>query len=103
MKVGSYDQGPDNELMLRCDCGDDHFLVFGHYKWQEDEEAEVYLTVSDEWRSPRGLWGRIRAAFTLFHRGEYCRGDILVSKGKLLAIHSWCEMYLGENGRKEKD
>ena len=96
MKVGSYNQGPDNELILRCDCGDDHFLVFGHYDWPNNDEEEVYLTVSDEWRSPSGLWERVKAAFSLFRRGEYCRGDILVGKNKLCAIYRWCELYLGE-------
>ena len=101
MKVGSSNQGPDNELMLRCDCGEQHFLIFSHWKWR-DEDEDIYLSVSDEWRTPQGLWERLKAVFSLFRRGEYCRGDILISEGKLIAIHRWCEMYIGENGREKE-
>ncbi len=93
MKVIDFHQGPDKDLILRCDCCEDHFLVFNYWKLFEDRD-EVYLRVVDEWRTPKGLWGRIRAAAGLFVKGEHCRGEIQVSIASLLAIQEWCGQFI---------
>ena len=94
MTLIDFQQGPDDELLLRCDCGDDHFLSFSrHYLFSTDE---FYLSVSDQWRSPRGTWDRIKAIWTLFRRGEYDRGEVQLSKKDILNIWRWCDQYINK-------
>ncbi|KKL60066.1 hypothetical protein LCGC14_2209020 [marine sediment metagenome] len=94
IKMASFNQGPEKELVLRCDCGDDHFLIFDY--WSFDGEEDVYLTLSDLWRSPSGLWGRFWAAMSLFRKGEYCRGAVQINQTNLIAISRWCSQFIRE-------
>lgn len=83
---------PDDELILRCDCCEDHFLVFAY--WRVGDTEEAYIHVADEWRTPKGLWARLRGAVGFFFRAEYCRGDVLLDSVNLLRVYHWCEQFI---------
>ena len=86
-----FEQGPEDELLMRCDCGDDHFLSFSRHDLGDEM---FYLSVTDEWRSPRGAWGRIKAIWTLFWRGEFTRSEVQLSKKNIADIWRWCDHYM---------
>ena len=89
MTLIDFEQGPEDELLIRCDCGDDHFLSFSRHEIGE----MFYLSVSDEWRSPRGTWGRLKAIWTLFWKGEFTRSEVQLSKKNIADIRQWCDRY----------
>ena len=91
-----FQQGPDDELLLRCECGSDHCLSFSRHEFRLGEE--FYVSVIDAWRSPRGLWSRLKAAWTLFRRGEYSCSEIQLSKKNLADIAHWCDSYVPKTG-----
>jgi hypothetical protein len=64
---GEIDQGPQGELILRCSCGSEHFLSL--CRWDVDDGAPYGFSLVETWRDPRGLWGRLSAAWRIFRRG----------------------------------
>lgn len=100
MTLIDFQQGPDDELLLRCDCGDDLFLSFSRHELH-GYGTEFYLSVCDTWRSPRGLWGRIKATLELFRRGEYTRSEVLLSKKDLADIRRWVDQYVAKTVKTE--
>jgi len=91
-----FRQGPEDELLLRCDCGDDHFLSFARH---DIGDEQFYLSVSDVWRTPRGTWGRIKALWTLFWKGEYTRSEVQLSKQDIVRIWQWTDGYVPKTER----
>lgn len=87
MSILGFHQGPEDELTLRCDCGETHYLVFSY--WSFKDETDIYIEVADMFHTPRGLWGRIKAAWYLFWKGEYHRSDFLLNNENLEAIQQW--------------
>lgn len=92
-KIVEVHQSPDDELLIRCDCGDDHFLAFTLRRFHDTDafgEECLELSLIDEYRTPRGLWRRIKAAVKLFLSGEYHRSGVLLNHDALRAVNRWC-------------
>ena len=66
-KIQDIQAAPEEELLIRCHCGADHFISFKYWHWEwrkinAVERSEDYYGCKrwDVWRRPRGLWGAPR-------------------------------------------
>ncbi len=83
-----------DEVILRCNCGDNHFLVLQVDDWRAEEETEPWMIsvgIVDEYRTPDGLWGFLKSVWQLFRKGRYCRSEALLTRNDLDTIRNWCE------------
>ncbi len=83
-----------DEVILRCSCGDDHFLVLQVDDWREEELEEPWMvsaSIIDEYRTPDGFWDFLKAVWQLFRKGRYCRSGALLSRDDLKTICNWCQ------------
>lgn len=91
--IAKFEQGPVDELVLRCNCGANHFLVFTYWRF-DDEDPDTYVDIVEEWRRPRGLVGRLTACWQLFWKGEYHTASAGLEAEDLKRIISWCRARL---------
>lgn len=88
MKILNIKQRPDDEVVIRCHCGDDHFLVFTYSKFTD--ESWIGLDLIEAWRSPTGLFGRLKAMWQIFRHAEWCGASVGLNESDLDAIIEWC-------------
>lgn len=84
----------DKELLLRCDCGGDHFIALRAWLWDQntdDPDRDFLVEVLDCWKAPRGWFGRIRAAVQVLFKSEFHAASVSPDAAKLRAIAAWCE------------
>jgi len=95
MKILDFNQRPNDEFLLRCNCGDDHFLGFTlfHFDDWDDGSHEDLIEAHfiSAWRAPAGLLDRIKATWRFFRKVEYCAGTIDFNRSDLDKIITWCE------------
>ena len=87
MKFWEVDQRPDREILLPCTCGADHYVSLAWYSFL-DEYIEA--CISDVWKRPRGLWGRIKGLWWFFWKAEYCATSVEMNWKMLEQMRDWC-------------
>ncbi len=88
-----------DEVILRCTCGGDHFLILHVEDFRDVEDEDpwwVNVSIIDEYRAPNGFWDFLKAVWHLFRTGRYCRSEVQLSREDLGSIHDWCKTTLGK-------
>lgn len=85
MSCMKYSSDIHEESIWRCDCGGDHFLSVGLWKW-EDEPYNGYIDITDQsisivgngisWRN---LKGRLKGAWYVFRGRKHTWTNIMLS------------------------
>lgn len=104
IRLEEFHQRPTDELLIRCNCGSDHFLNFTYSKWEEvsgPDEILMGAAVLDEIK-PQGILNTLGAVWHLL-RGNYCRGEINLNRSDLQQIVGWCDGILEETDPEEMD
>ena len=82
------DQRSDDEVIIRCNCGSDHFVTFS--RAIDGEEQWAWANVVAEYRPHGTLWGRVKMAAHLIRKGCPWTGSIGLTPGDFTKIEEWC-------------
>lgn len=93
MKVTDYDQRAEKELILACFCGETHFVIFSYRSFGGDD---WYVSVTDEYRTLGGIWGRLKAMWDIFRRGSSHGTEVILNDKDVKSIQEWWEQFDGE-------
>jgi len=83
------DQRTDDELIVRCTCGDNHFSTFSFVEDEEDKYFYVHLILI-----PQSFWQRVVAAFKfVFKGGNVCYDEIMLAEKDLKKLEKLIKKY----------
>lgn len=83
-------QRSEDEVILRCNCGSDHFVALSRYAEGIDGQWGS-ITVTANYRPNERLWGRIKMAVHLLRGGCPWTGDAGLTPNDLIAVRDWCD------------
>lgn len=88
-------QRSNDELLLRCSCGGNHFLSFtrGVYEYGDDEPWG-YVYVIAEYRHDRGLRNRMANAWRALRGGCRWIVDVQLTDQDMGLLRAWCDRAL---------
>ncbi len=82
-------QRSDDEIILRCNCGSDHFVTFS--RAVDGDEVWGWASVMAAYRPHSTLWGRVKMAASLLRKGCPWTGNVELNQVDLVRIEEWAK------------
>lgn len=90
------DQRSEDELLLRCNCGSNHFVSFER-GFHDPLSEWAYIDITAEYRPHANLFGkngRLHQAWQLLRGGCPWTGNVSLSAEDIIRVRTWCDRTL---------
>jgi len=84
------DQRPDDEVVIRCNCGGDHFLTLSRYAEPLDGQWGDISVVAG-YRPHGSFWSRLGMALSIVRGGCPWTGSAGLTPNDLATVRDWCD------------
>ena len=100
MKTKEMEQRPDNDLLVPCACGSNHYVRFSWSKYERANFKEFWVCLID---SKDGYLGhRIKSAFNHIFRGQDLYwGEVGINSKDIQKIKKMMDDYLSYDKEEE--